>query len=315
MSNLKLLIITLLLLLNSNVYSENLDKGQKIIRIGSGSIFKGYYSIALDLCKTIKASDNNTDCVVVPTKGGEENLELLKNGAIDLALVQANVAVEAFEGKGYYENQEKMPGLRQILNLYDEFFTVIVKDEDKIKVFSDIEGKKISKGPVASGSSISYNALRKFYKFTNEPINIDIDYENSVKEFCDGKIDAIIMMIGHPNPLVALIANSCEVDFISIENTKITQLIESDKAFHRAIMYKNLYPGITADQNSFAVSSILVTNENMDFKSLDKFIGMFHKTVKNFRHSNYMLNNIDITYFADTNNFVLPKHPAVRNRK
>lgn len=313
MPDLKLVIITLLLLFNNNAYSKNLVKEQKVIKIGSGSILKGYYSIALDLCKTIKASDSNNDCIVIPTKGGEENLELLKNGKIDLALVQANIAVEAFDGKGYYENQQKMPGLRQVLNLYDEFFTVIVKDEDKIKIFSDIEGKKISKGPASSGSSISYDALRKFYKFTDEPINIDIDYEKSVKEFCDGRIDAIIMMIGHPNPLVAMIANNCEIDFVSVENNKITKLIESNKAFHKAVLHKDLYPGISAAQNTFAVSSILVTNDSMDFKTLDKFIGMFHKTVKNFRHSNYMLNNIDINYFADTNYFVLPKHPAVRN--
>ena len=56
--------------------------------------------------------------------------------------MQANIAVEAYEGIGYYHDQEKMQNLRQVLNLHDEFFTVIVKDEDKIKVFADIDGKK-----------------------------------------------------------------------------------------------------------------------------------------------------------------------------
>ena len=36
---------------------------------------------------------------------------------------------------------------------------------------------------------------------------------------------------------------------------------------------------------------------NMDSKLLDKFIVMFHKNVKHFKHSHYMLYNIDIEHF------------------
>ncbi|WP_341794216.1 MULTISPECIES: TAXI family TRAP transporter solute-binding subunit [unclassified Rickettsia] len=288
---------------------------QQTIKVATGSILKGYYAIGLDLCKTIKIANKNIKCEVVPTNGGVENLKLLKEGKVDLALVQSNIAVEAFEGIGYYQNQEKMQNLRQVLNLYDEFFTVIAKDDDKIKVFADIEGKKISNGPGFSSSNITYDALRQLYNFTKEPIDVDINYEDSIKKFCNKEIDVIMMMVGHPNPLISLIANSCEVDFVSIENAKITELIKSNRAFRKGILHEGLYPGITESQTTVVVPAILVTREYLDFELLDKFIGAFHRNVAHFKHANYLLQDLDIKYFADISNFVLPKHEAVRNRQ
>jgi hypothetical protein len=289
--------------------------GQRTIKIGSGSILKGYYSIGLDLCRTFTLADHSVKCEVIPTSGGVENLTLLKEGKIDLALVQASIALEAYEGIEYFAKTGKMPEMRQVLNLYDEFFTVMVKDQDKIKIFSDIDGKTISSGPIFSSDHITYNIIKNLYEFAKEPKNVEINYEESVKKFCNGKIDAIIMTVGHPNPLVGLIANSCEIDFVPLENDKIEQLVTTNKAYRKAVLHKGLYPGISAEQNTVVVPAILITNNNMDAKLLDKFIGMFHKNVRHFTHSNYLLHDINTHHFADTNNFVLPKHSSVRNRE
>jgi len=302
----------IIFLICSNIYAS-----PKVVKIGTGSILKGYYSIGLDLCKTITNDDKNNEsikCEVVATSGSIENLELLQQGKIDLALVQANIAVEAYEGIGYYHDQEKMQNLRQVLNLHDEFFTVVVKDEDKIKVFADIDGKKITNGPAFSGSNITYNAVRSLYKFSKEPEELHINYEDSIDKFCNKEIDAIIMMVGHSNPLVKLIANKCEVDFVSIENDKIAELIKQNRAFHKTVLHKGLYQGITDDQTTVKVSAILVTRDKVNRDTLDKFIGAFHRNVANFKLSNDLLNKLDINYFADTKNFVLPKHDSVRNK-
>lgn len=299
----------------NNAYA---NQEPKIFKIGTGSILKGYYSIGLDLCKTIigdEKKQENTKCEVVSTNGSIENLELLKQGKIDLALVQANIAVEAYEGIGYYSDKDKMSNLRQLLSLHDEFFTIIVKDEDKIKFFADLEGKKITNGPDFSSSNITYNEVASLYKFVKEPEDVNINYEDSIEKFCNKEMDAIIMMVGHPNPLVNLIANRCEIDFVSLENAKIEELSKQNRAFHKVILHKGLYPGITDDQTTVKVSSILVTREDVDSNMLDKFIGAFHRNVANFRLSNYLLNNIDLNYFADTKNFVLPKHSSLRNRE
>ncbi|GAA5252958.1 hypothetical protein KNCP2_12460 [Candidatus Rickettsia kedanie] len=49
------------------------------------------------------------------------------------------------------------------------------------------------------------------------------------------------MMVGHSNPLVNLIANKCEVDFVSIENDKIAELIKQNRAFHKKLYFTRAY--------------------------------------------------------------------------
>lgn len=296
-------------LVGNNSFAE-----QRTIKIGSGSILKGYYSIGLDICKTFTLADESVNCEVVPTTGGVENLALLQEGKIDLALVQSDLALEAYEGSGYYSNLGRMQDMRQVLNLYDEFLTVIIKAKDKINSFADIGGKKISNGPSHSSSSITYNLLKAQYHFAEEPIVVNVNYEESVEEFCSGRLDVLIMTVGHPNALVGFIANTCPIDFISIEQEKINQLVKINKAFHASALDKDMYPGVDQDTNTVGVKAILVTNDKMDTKLLDKFIGMFHRNVKYFKHANYLLRDVDIRSFADTRIFVLPRHQAVRNR-
>ncbi len=104
MNNFKILTIIFCLLFTNNYVLA----AQKTIKIGSGSILKGYYFIGLDLCRTFTLADNNINCEVIPTKGTVDNLNLLKEGKIDLALVQSSVALEAYEGIGYFAKIGRM---------------------------------------------------------------------------------------------------------------------------------------------------------------------------------------------------------------
>lgn len=185
----------------------------------------------------------------------------------------------------------------------------------RLTFFADLDGEKITNAPDFSSSNITYDEVASVYKFVKEPEDVNINYEDSIEKFCNREIDAIIMMVGHPNPLVNLIAHRCEIDFVSLENAKIAELAKQNRAFYNAVLHKGLYPGITDDQTTVKVSSILVTRDDMDSNMLDKFIGVFHRNVANFRLSNYLLNNINLNYFADTKNLVLPKHASVRNRE
>lgn len=303
-----LLVCSIFLVCNSS-FAE-----QRTIKIGSGSILKGYYSIGLDICKTMMSADQNVNCEVVPTSGGVENLALLEEGKIDFVLVQSDLALEAYEGTGYYSTLGRMQDIRQVLNLYEEAFTVITKAKDRIDDFSDIAGKKISNGLTRHSTATTYNILKSLYHFAKEPTNVHIDYEDLVQKFCSGEIDVAIMTVGHPNALVGFIANTCQIEFVPIQEEKVKQLMKVNKGCHVALLSKDLYPGPKKDTHTVGVTAILVTNKNMDSKFLDNFIGMFHRNVKYFTHANYLLRNVDIKSFADTNSFVLPKHPAVRNR-
>jgi len=297
MSKFKVVFLICVVLANS---SFALAKKQ-IIKIGAGSLLGSDYSVALELCKFIQLSDpdHNTKCRIVPVESSIKNLSLLQEGKIDLGLVHANIAIQAFEGKGYYANSKPMTNISQVLKLHDKTFTVIVRDNEKIKVLADINNKKISIGSNSSDGRIVYNDLSKLYNFEKEPIDIILNHENCAQEFCAGKVDSMVLMTGHPNALIRHIAHHCEINFLHIEDNKIEQFIKTNPEFHKTILNKSLYAGITEDQSSFSVPVLLVTTDKINPIFLKNFMHYFVKHLERFRTSHIILNKLNDSNYID----------------
>jgi TRAP transporter TAXI family solute receptor len=285
----KIIIIVFIIITNFiNVFAQ-----KQSIKIGAGSLLGSDYNTALELCKFIEYANKNVKCEVIPAKSSVQNLALLQEGAIDLSLVHANIAIQAFNATGYYKSSEPMRNISQVLRLHDKTFTVIVKDDDKIKVLADINGKKISKGSDISDGYLVYEALSRLYAFEEQPININLHHENYAQEFCNGNAEAMILMAGHPNALVNHIAHHCEIDFVSIEDDKIKHFLKQYPEFHKTVLKKGLYPGITENQNSFSVPVLLLTTDKIDPELLTRFMRYFIKNFVKFKNSQPLLHNLD----------------------
>lgn len=296
--------IILLLSVSTGYASSEYAKEQKIVKIGTGSLLHGYYNLGIKLCRYISNSNNGIKCDVVPTSGSLENLLLLQKGEIDFAFALSNLAIDSYEGKGDFAKSGAFKGVYQLLRLHDEFFTVIVKDDDKILVFADLDGKKISNGPPKSDSSVVYDKLISHYKFKQKPSDIEITHEDYAREFCDGKVDAIMMMTGHPSALVNLISHSCVVDFVTIDNDKIQELLKDNPAFHESMLEAGRYPGITKPEKTIAVSSIFVMGPHLDKKIVENFLTYFKKKIKWFKETDPILFDLEDDHFIT--GFVLP---------
>ena len=130
----------------NSTFAKDVEQ-EKTVKIAAGSVLEGYYFIGLRLCRYITESNDGIRCEVVPTTGSLENIDLLRKGEVDFAFTQAELAVDAYKGKGYFNNSKPFSEIIQLLRLHDEAFTVIAKDKDKILVFGDLDGRKISNGP------------------------------------------------------------------------------------------------------------------------------------------------------------------------
>lgn len=295
-----ILLLSLVISFTHNAYAYE----KKVIKIGAGSLLEGYYNIGLKLCRYISESNDGIKCEVIPTKGSLENLWLLQRGKIDFAFTLSNLAMDSYKGTGYFTTTEPFKDMYQLLRLHDEIFTVLVKDDDQILVFSDLEGKKISNGFPGSDSSIIYKALEAYYDFKKAPIDIELAHEDYIKEFCNRKIDAIMMMTGHPSALVNLIAHSCEVDFVAIDSDKIKLLLKNNPGFHKVVLEEGKYQGITDMQETVAVPTIFVAGASVDKDIVENFVSYFKTKISRFKATDPLLSELEEDHFMSE--FVLP---------
>ena len=278
---------------------------QKTIKIAAGSILEGYYFIGLKLCKYISEANDGIPCDVVPTTGTLENIGLLNNGEVDFAFAQSNLALDAYNGEGYFVESKPFRDMIQLLRLHDEAFTVIVKDKDKILKFADLDGRKISNGPRNSDSSVMYLALSAYYDFKKEPVDIELFHEDYAKQFCDGKIDAIVLMTGHPNALVNYITHACESDFMSIEAAQADLLIKSNLGFKKYVIDVKGYPGIDKSEQTIAAPAIFISKTSVSKEVITKFQAYFKDRIENFKDSHPLLYDLSNDHF--TSGFILPR--------
>lgn len=279
-------------------------------KIGAGSVLEGYFYIGLKLCDYITKTNQGVTCDVVTSDSSTDSLNKLRKGEIDFAFVQSNIALDAFYAVRTFANMKQINDLKQVLSLHDEIFTVIVKDDDKILVFGDIDGKKISNGPPMSDSSVTYSFLRAFYDFHQEPTDIELSPEKYATKFCKGDIDAIMLMTGHPNALVSNIANSCNTEFVKIEEKNIDKLVNKNRAFKKITLKAGKYPGITEDRVTVAVPAIFVTLDATDKKLIENFLVYLRANFNDFKASHPVLS--DLKEGDIEKNFVLPKFNEVK---
>lgn len=275
--------IVLLLSLSLLPAYSSFAVGGRVIKIGAGSLLEGHYTLGLKICRYISWANDGINCEVVPTSGSLESLWLLQREKIDFAFTLSNLAIESYNGKGHFATSEPFKDMYQLLRLHDKYFTVIVKDDDKILVFADLDGRKISNGLPKSDSSVAYNALEAYYDFRKQPIDVGVSHEDYAREFCRGNIDAIMIMTGHPNKLVNMITHSCESDFVTIDRDKIDLLLKNNPGFHKVTLEAGGYPGITKAQETVAVHTIFVAGKSADKLLVKNFLDYFNSRVLGLR--------------------------------
>lgn len=299
-------IISIIFIVNlfSNSVFASEDSDRKTIKIAAGSILEGYYFIGLRLCRYITESNDGMRCEVVPTTGTLENIGLLQNQEVDFAFALGNLALDAYKGKGYFVDSKPFSDMLQLLRLHDEAFTVIAKDKDKILMFGDLDGKRISNGPRNSDSTVAYVALSSYYDFKKEPEDIEMSHEEYANQFCKGNIDAVILMTGHPNSLVNHITHSCESDFVSIEKDKIDMLIKNNAAFKSYTIDEKGYPGIDRSEQTIATPAIFITRKSVPAEIVSNFMIYLKDRIDQFKLSDPLLYDLSKDHF--TSGFILP---------
>lgn len=301
----RILRLTAMLLLAVTLGLHSSLAAGKTIRIGTGSILESYYYIGLKICRYIEQGNPDVKCVLVPTNGSVDSLSMLENGELDFAFVQANFAVDAYKGEGYFAKR-KIDNLVQHIRLHNEVFTVIVKDDDNLLIYEDIQGKKISNGPPFSDSSETYRLLSEIYNFENKPEDIELSHEKYAKYFCNGKIDAILMMTGHPNALVSNIASRCDSEFVKISEDKIDELVRKHPEFTKVVLDAGSYPDISGKTSTIGVSGVFVSKNDVDRNIVSSFNKYLVNDIADFRSSHAVLYELQDDHFLS--GFALPKY-------
>lgn len=230
--------------------------------VASGEVSGLFYPEAGALCRLMQRDQAQTGlrCLVEPSMGSAANLDALRTGQAQVALVQSKVLEDAVKGVGVYQNKP-FPELRSLFSLHGEAVVVLVARGAKIKSVADLKGKRVNIGHPGTFQRTMADALLAAVGLTPESLGAaqEMDLNRQRKALCDGELDAAVVAGLHPLTEVQDAMDECSADLLPIKESEVGAWLKTHPAFVRLSIPADDYIGLKERLPSFGLRAVAVT--------------------------------------------------------
>jgi len=199
------------------------------------------------------------------TGGTANNLQLFEQNEIEIDIGDG-LHYEAFTGTDRFAGKEPMSFLRGVAPIFPETAYMIVAKGSDIKKMEDFRGKRVSIGPVASGSEVTNRALLLLAGIDPDKdiIKEHISRSELVRAFSDNQIDVAMETgaIGFA-PVVEMTTLGL-IDFLDIPDDIVKKFIEQKPYYTAFTMPANSYKGQTKEMKSVSNWVCFYAHESLD---------------------------------------------------
>jgi uncharacterized protein len=249
-----------------------------------------YFPVGGAICAVVnrERAESGLRCEVESTEGSLQNLQALRNGEADLAIVQSDWQYYAVKGLGPFKQQGPYAMLRALFVVHGEPVTLVVRRGAGIASLADLKGKRVNVGPKGTGQRVLADALIQAlgWKERDFASLSAIDANLQTKALCDGQIDAFLMPMSHPNGAVEEAAMRCGAQLVSVDGAAVDRLLADKPYLARDTIPAGTYPGNPAAIAGFGPRATLLASTAMPdqvaydivkavFESFDQFRAMY----------------------------------------
>jgi TRAP transporter TAXI family solute receptor len=242
-----------------------------LFTLGAGDVSGSYYASAFAICDVVNRTDaGQLRCSPEPTAGSIYNLDALRRGQIDFAMVQSDWQRSAYEGTGPYADIGPMSDLRSVMSLYSETLSVLVSSTSDIKELADLRGKRVDVGVPSSGRRATVDRILATlgYAPADFAALAELPAGVAIESLCSGSIDATLLIVGHPNAAVARALSTCGARLVPLTTAEARAVVDDNPALRKTIIPMTFYPDQTRVVDSVAVTSTVVTRAGTDAKTV-----------------------------------------------
>ena len=249
----------------------------RFFRIGTGTTGGTYFPVGAIISGAISGPPGAPSCdlggscgvpgliaVAQASEGSVQNIQNMRDGSIEAALTQADVAYHAFSGTGIYVEAGPLPDLRGIARLYVEEAHIVVRADSDIEVVEDLRGRRVGLGEVGSGTLVGARLILEAYGLSESLIDpLYVGPEPAADLIGNEELDAFFIVGGAPMLAVADLARRVPVRLLPIVGQPAAGLLAQQPFFARATIPDNTYQGVEAVE-TIGVGALFVVSADVD---------------------------------------------------
>ncbi|GEO82767.1 TAXI family TRAP transporter solute-binding subunit [Pararhodospirillum oryzae] len=232
--------------------------------VGTGNVAGTYFPSGGAICRLVNHDrpSHGLHCLVEPTGGSLDNLDALRRGDIAFGIVQSDWQYLAARGEGPFAGKGPFEGLRAVFSLQAEPFTVLARDAVRARSFADLKGWRVNIGPPGSGTRATTDALLTVQGRTAADFFSHVGEEDpgtQVAALCEGRVDAAVFAVSHPNGALKEAMARCGLTLLGIDADAVKRLCEAMPFFVPTVIPSDLYHAPGGDVPTFGPRALLLT--------------------------------------------------------
>ena len=174
----------------------------KSIRMATGSPGGAYFAYG-ERYRNLLA-EHGVEVELISTAGSIENLRLLQDGDVDVALLQGGTAIPADAG-----------WLRTLGGLFYEPMWVFARSEAQAESFADLAGQRLAIGPEGSGTRALATRLQNEYRERwDNGQTVPLGGMRAAEALLSGELDGAVFTAGISAPYIGLLLDSEQVKLV-----------------------------------------------------------------------------------------------------
>jgi len=211
--------------------------------------------------RLVQAFAHDAAARIVPlvTSGGEENLRLLREGRVDLALSQGDAALAAYRGDGAFTDSGPYPQLRAIGSLYPEVVHVIVRADAGLDAMGALRGRRVSVGVPGSAARATALAVLAAHGLAPPAVTLaEYPLGAGLVALRERELDALVTVIGIPADNIREAATAVPLRLLDLDATAVSDLVAGNPAFVAFSIPPGTYADTATATRSIATPAILL---------------------------------------------------------
>jgi hypothetical protein len=236
--------------------------GSRFFTLAGGAIGGNYFEIARVLCREVnRVAVPGMRCSPEATPGSVYNLDGMRSGELDLAIVQSDWLEAAGNGTGRFAAFGPFDTLRGVSELYREAITVVAGSGSDMADAGDLDGRRIDIGPPASGRRATMERIFTALRFDRARLALvsELPAAAALDELCAGRLDAVILVVGHPDATVARAVEECGARLLPLAGTTQGEAIAALGDYLPETIAAGTYPSLDAPVATYGVTATLVS--------------------------------------------------------
>lgn len=235
----------------------------KTIRLGVAGI-GGVYQVFGEDYAALQAQNGGRKLEVRETAGSAASLRLLSSGYLQMAVVQADMAQDAYNQTGAFAESEVENNFSTVAVLYQEECHIVVRADSGINTVEELQGKTVSIGEEESGTEQNARQILAAYGLDEKLVKeVNLNYTDAAKQLQSGEIDALFCTSGVKTEMIEELANSCGIALLPVDGSAATRLLAAYPAYSQGVIPAGSYNGQDQDVPTIGVKAVLLASDEL----------------------------------------------------